>query len=236
MSPPPAARLEPTPGATPSRPSPSPAQLERACAGDPTALEALVQALLPAVRLEVTHALHHRARRRQRDARQDIDDFVQDVMVHLLSNGGRRLQAWDPGRGRSLPSFVRLLTRHRIGRILEGFRGNPWEGGANDEPDLVEQQPAASSGAFERVLRRQQLERLLAHLHARLSERGAMIFSLLYVEQRSVREVCEAMDMSRAAVDQWNVRLRQLARRLADELDRDCPPIRAGRRKGREHQ
>ncbi len=203
-----------------SRPAMTPARIALACDGDDEQLEALVDALLPAIRLEVTYSLRRRARIRGRDAAQDVDDFVQDVMVHLLSDGGRRLRSWEPERGRSLRSFVRLLTRHRLSRVLEGYRGNPWEGGAAEEPDLVDRQATESEQAFDRALSRQQLQRLMQRLRARFNERSLQLFELIYVEQRSVPEVCEAMSMTRAAVDQWNVRLRQLVRRLAAELDR----------------
>lgn len=204
----------------PSRATMTPEQIARACDGDEDLLESLVGEVLPAIRLEVTFGLRRRARVLGRDAAQDVDDFVQDVLVHLLSDGGAKLRAWNPSRGRSLASFVRLLARHRLSRVLEGFRGNPWEGGAADEPDLVEHQATVRSEAFEQLLSRQQLEGLMKRLRARFDERSQMLFELVYVEQRPVVEVCETMGMSRAAVDQWNVRLRRLVRQLAHELDR----------------
>lgn len=204
----------------PSRATMTPEQIARACNGDEDLLEALVGEVLPAIRLEVTFGLRRKARVLGRDATQDVDDFVQDVLVHLLSEGGSKLRAWNPARGRSLPSFVRLLARHRISRVLEGLRGNPWEGGAADEPDLVEQQATVRSEAFEQLLSRQQLEGLMTRLRARFDERSQLLFELIYVEQRPVVDVCETMGMTRAAVDQWNVRLRRLVRQLAHELDR----------------
>lgn len=204
----------------------TPEQIARACEGDDGLLGTLVDEILPAIRLEVTFGLRRRARLFNRDANQDVDDFVQDVMVHLLGDGGKRLRAWDPARGRSLRSFVRLIARHRLCRVLEGFRGNPWEGvlGGESELDDVD----ADAPAFERLLSRQQLERLLDMLRARFNERSMVLFERLYIEQRPVAEVCETLGMSRAAVDQWNVRLRRLVRTLADELDRGPPEASAG--------
>lgn len=204
----------------PSRATMTPEQIARACEGDEELLAALVGEVLPAIRLEVTFGLRRKARVLGRDAAQDVDDFIQDVLVHLLSDGGSKLRAWDPARGRSLSSFVRLLARHRVLRVLEGLRGNPWEGGAADEPDLVEQQSTVRSEAFEQLLSRQQLEGLMKRLRARFDERSDLLFELIYVEQQPVIEVCETMGMTRAAVDQWNVRLRRLVRQLAHELDR----------------
>jgi len=163
-------------------------------------------------------ALHRRANAVGRDATQDVDDFVQDVLVHLLAQDGRVLQRWDPGRGRSLASFVRLVTRHRVARRLEGFRGNPW----SDEPtedENLEGLDADGHGdvAFRHLASRDRLARLLEHLRARLNERGLLLFRLIYVEQRPIPEVCETVGMSRAAVDQWCSRLRHWARGLAEK-------------------
>ena len=204
----------------------TPADIARACDGDDTQLDRLIAEVLPAIRLEITHGLRRRAAARRRDATQDVDDFVQDVLVHLLSQRGRRLRAWDPTRGRSLRNFVRLLARRQLARVLEGFRGNPWEGGAAADDTEVEQRVPAPEQVFDRILSRQQLDRLMERLRARFNDRSQHLFELLYVEQRPVAEVCEVMKMSRPAVDQWNVRLRQLVRKLAAELDREPAPRR----------
>ncbi|MEM9461333.1 MAG: sigma-70 family RNA polymerase sigma factor [Myxococcota bacterium] len=203
----------------------TPEQIARACEGDDGLLGRLVDEILPAIRLEVTFGLRRRARLFNRDANQDVDDFVQDVMVHLLGDGGKRLRAWDPARGRSLRSFVRLIARHRLCRVLEGFRGNPWDGGLDGESELDEVD--ADAPAFDRLLSRQQLGRLLDMLRARFNERSMQMFEWLYIEQRPVAEVCQTLGMSRAAVDQWNVRLRRLVRQLADQLDRGPSPASA---------
>ncbi|MGB1015675.1 MAG: hypothetical protein ACPG4T_16175 [Nannocystaceae bacterium] len=37
---------------------------------------------------------------------------------------------------------------------------------------------------------------------------------MIYLEQRTVKEVCQVLGMSRAAVDTWNSRLRKMVRSL----------------------
>lgn len=191
----------------------TPEEIRHACEGDRQALERLVELVLPIVRVEVSVALQRRGRLRGRDGRQDVDDFVQEVLVHLLSANGRVLQRWDPERGRSLPSFVRLVARHRVARVLEGFRGNPWGLEAAEDGQL----DAGDSGPFRRVESRVRLASVLERLQGRLNERGVRLFRLLYVEQRTVAEVCELEGMTRAALDQWSARLRKTARALAEE-------------------
>lgn len=194
-----------------------PAEIRRACHGDRRALTRLVDALLPVIKVEVVVALHRRANAVGRDARQDVDDFVQDVLVYLLAQQGRVLRRWDPQRGRSLVSFVRLVTRHRVARGLEGFRGNPWSDDPTEGEQLeqLEHRHVDDDAAFRQLASRDQLARLLEQLRARLNERGLLLFRLIYVEQRPIPEVCDTVGMSRAAVDQWTSRLRQWVRGLA---------------------
>lgn len=194
----------------------TPDEIRSACRGERRALAALVDVLLPVIKVEAAVALRRRANASGRDARQDVDDFVQDVMVHLMADEGRVLLRWDPQRGRSLASFVRMVTRHRVARILEGFRGNPWSSEPT-EGEQLEGLRADRSGTFRRLESRARLERLLEQLRARLDERGLRLFHKIYVEQRSIAEVGEEEGMSRAAVDQWSARLRRLARGLARE-------------------
>jgi RNA polymerase sigma factor (sigma-70 family) len=195
-----------------------PGQIHHACRGDRRALARLVGELLPVVKVEVVVALHRRAGAAGRDATQEVDDFVQDVLVYLLAQDGRVLRRWDPGRGRSLASFVRLVTRHRVARRLEGFRGNPWNTEATEDEQLEGLDfDGHDDDAFRQLASRERLARLLEHLRARLDERGLLLFRLIYVEQRPIPEVCETVAMSRAAVDQWSSRLRRWARGLAEK-------------------
>lgn len=194
----------------------TPDEIRRACQGERRALGTLVDTLLPVIKVEVSVALRRRASARGRDARQDVEDFVQDVMVHLLADGGRVLKRWDPERGRSMSSFVRMVTRHRVARVLEGFKGNPWSGEPTEDEHL-EGMKADRSGTFRRLESRARLARLLEQLRARLNERGLRLFHLLYVEQRPIAEVCEMEGMTRAALDQWNSRLRRMVRGLGAE-------------------
>lgn len=194
----------------------TPEEIDSACRGNGDALTSLVEVLLPVIKVEVVVALQQRSGARGRDVRQEVDDFVQDVMLHLLDNGGRVLQDWDPTRGRSLPSFVRMVTRHRVARILEGFRGNPWSTDPVEHEDL-EQLRADTSGTFRRLASRDELAHVLEALWARLDARGRELFQLLFVEQRPTTEVCERMEMTPAAVRQWTARLRRKLRKLEEE-------------------
>lgn len=191
-------------------------QVQQALDGDRPALASLVRTLLPVIRVEVGVALVRRALPRRRDPRQDVDDFAQDVLLHLLADGGRLLRQWDPERGRSLPSFVRLIARQRVARVLHGHRGNPWsdEPTANDDLEPVMPEPSRDDRLLES---REELRALLERLRAHLNERGLVLFEEIYVQQRPIAEVARELGMTREAVDAWNTRTRNLARRLAAE-------------------
>ncbi|MEZ4384804.1 MAG: hypothetical protein R3A79_25970 [Nannocystaceae bacterium] len=190
--------------------------VQRALDNDRRALAKLVRELVPVIKVEVGVALVRRARPHGRDPRQDVDDFTQSVLVHLLSDGGKLLRQWDPERGRSLASFVRLITRQRVSRILQGHRGNPWSDEPTEHDDLDHLVPEADDAPL--IESRDQLRVLMEHLRARLSDRGLLLFQQIYVEQRPIAEVAEAQGMTRGAIDAWNSRTRKLARTLAAEL------------------
>lgn len=193
----------------------TPTDVARALDGDRPAMQALVARLMPIVQAEVGYALLRGARVESRDARQDVADFVQEVFVALLGGGGKTLRAWDPERGRSLDSFVRLIARRHVATILRSGRRNPWTDRPTAHEDLEPVHVAASgSGRFASA---EQLDRLLLRLRERLDERGMRLFEMLYVEELAVEEVMAMTEMTRDSVYAWRSRFRKLVAKLADE-------------------
>lgn len=191
----------------------SPESVARALDGDREAMRALVQRLLPVIQTEVGFALMRGAAVERRDPRQEVRDFSQDVFLHLLSQDGKTLRSWDPDRGRSLDSFVRLVARRQVAAILRSGRRNPWADRAMADDELEPKLPA-DTGAAARIESADQLDQLLQRLHARLDERGMLLFQMLYVEERSVEEVMAATGMTRDAVYAWRSRFRKLVGKL----------------------
>jgi RNA polymerase sigma-70 factor (ECF subfamily) len=193
------------------------ALLQLALAGDRPARRALADRLIEPIQREVAIALTRAAAGTGQDARQEVRDLVQDVLLTLFEQDARELRRWDPARGRNLESFVRLIARRRVARVLGQRRGNPWalvlvdtEAGSVDEGD------AALLGRLEQ---RHQLETLLLALQARMDDRDHELFDLLFVEERDPQEVAETIGISRGAVNAWGYRMRKLARALASHLD-----------------
>lgn len=179
-------------------------------------MQALVQHLLPVVQTEVGYSLLRGARVESRDPRQEVRDFVQEVFISLLSDRGKVLRTWDPERGRSFDSFIRLVARRHVAAILRSGRRNPW----TDKPvagDELERDVPDDAIPAARVESSDALARVLERLDERLDERGMLLFRMLYVEERSVEEVIEATGMTRDAIYAWRSRFRKLVASLAVE-------------------
>ncbi len=194
----------------------TPEDIRRACEGDRSILARLFDVLDPVITVEVEVAVRRRAIAVRRDPKQNTRDLVQDVWLHLLERRGRLLQKWDPERGRSLSSFVRLLTRNRLARVFSGFRGNPW---ATDptEDEQLESYRNDGGVAQRHTVSRIYLEQVLDKVRARLNERGLRLFDLIYVQLLPIPEICEVMGMTRAAVDQWKSRFKRRVASLVEE-------------------
>jgi RNA polymerase sigma factor (sigma-70 family) len=194
-----------------------PAQVAHALDGDRQATQALVERLLPVVQAEVGYALLRGSRVESRDARQEVRDFVQEVFVSLLAARGKVLRSWDPQRGRSLDSFVRLVARRHVASILRSRRRSPW----TDTPvagEVLERAVVGEAAVARHMESNELLEQLLERLGERLDERGMLLFQLLYVEERSLEEVTATTDMTRDAVYAWRSRFRKLIGSLAADL------------------
>jgi len=199
----------------------TPARIHEALEGDKAALSDVVRELLALLKVEVARFLFRWARSQRRDARQDVDDFAHEVLLYLLAERGRVLRTWDPARG-TLVAFVRMVARQRVSRTLLKHRGNPW----GDEPTEVEAlEPQLEPDPAARMLEsREVLRSLLVRLRSELTERGLLLFHQIYIEERPIAEVAAEFGMTRQAIDAWNNRTRNLARRLAAELPAEGRP------------
>ncbi len=143
-----------------------------------------------------------------RDPREEERDLTQDVLVSLFDRDARELRRWDPSRGRSLESFVRLVARRRVARVMRRDRMTARTVDAVVERQGVDARPAVEA----RTLLGQLLSAF--ELHARPRDRE--LFELVFVQELEPAEVAARIGMSRAAVNAWTYRKRQLARELAN--------------------
>lgn len=194
-----------------------------ALSGDRGAVRRLVSRLRPVVHAEVAHLLLRTTTVGGR-ARQDLEDLVQEAFARLWAEDGKLLRQWDPARGRSLDSWVRLVARSRALDQLRSRRRNASPAESMDHEGLERAAASSAPGPASAVSARDSLERLQAHLQQHLSERDWRLFLALFAEGCPVQQVSEEVGMTPAAVYQWKSRFaRNMLPSLAEELQ-ESPP------------
>ena len=187
-----------------------------ALAGQRDAVARLVARLTPVIQARVARCVL-KFKPRSGQVRQDVDDLAQDVFMRLFEERGRVLQSWDPGRGLSLENFAGLVAERLAISTLRTGKRNPWREDEADEEALAAM-PSAETGPAEEVASADFMGRLHERLRETLTPLGMHLFNLLYVEERSVEEVCAATELSADAVYAWRSRLRRTAQNLHQQL------------------
>lgn len=198
------------------------ALVQAALAGDGGAIRALVADLTPVIQGSAASALRRRVVANGGDARQLVDDVIQDVFVELFRDRGKLLRAWDPARGKGLHGFVALVTVQRVGAVLRSRRKNPWSeelsadaGGLDEVSGLVDPE--------QRIASRQAVEKLFERVRGELSPLGYTLFQRLILEEEAIASVATALEMSTSAVQAWSSRLKRLlAKTWAELADEDA--------------
>lgn len=182
------------------------ALIEAAFRGDREAVRRLAALLRPEIVAEVGHTLARLAPVQGRSPTQERDDLVQHVFLVLWDRNGELLKRWDPERGRSLTSYVRLVARSRALDVLRSRTRNPWqlqsmEDDGEDESGPV--QPASQAATLEA---REQLAQVQGLLAKEFSDRDWHLFYALLVEDRQPKDIAPELCMTTAAVYQWKSR------------------------------
>lgn len=175
--------------------------------GEPGARRRLANRLLTSVHREVSITLA-RWSRSERASGERVRDLTQDVFVTLFESDGRELRRWDPGRGRTLDSFVRLVARRRCARLLD--RELRRHGEQTADHVII-----GDDSLVERLRHREALRDVLRALYAHMNTRDMALFELLFVQEFAPDEVARRMEMTRGAVNAWAYRTRKQAAKLA---------------------
>jgi len=190
----------------------------KALAGNEPALTQLIQKLTPVIQCRVARGLLLRrtGAAAGRCIRQEVEDLTQEIFLALFADDGKVLRSWQPERGLSLLNFVGLVAERQTASILRNGKRSPWK----EDPTLPEDFPPESSesGPEEIAASREKWRLLLDRLTEELSPLGRHLFDLLCLRELSPKEVALETGMSLDAVYQWRSRLRNLARRLLDEM------------------
>lgn len=149
---------------------------------------------------------------------QEAQDLCQEVWCHLLGNGRRRLQAYEPSRS-AFSNYLKKVTRFetlgilRLRRMMKIGRG-----AALDSVDeLMDERTVAL--ALE-LAQRDELDKLVA---AAAEEFGPDYFVVLVevlVRERSCVDVARELGVKENTIYQRKVRARKKLRQILDELRR----------------
>lgn len=180
--------------------------VEAAGAGDVAAVRLVVARLAPIVRVAVARVLfRYRTKARGRDLTQDAEDLAQDAFAALFEDGGRVLRSWDPARGASLETFVRLVAERCALATLRSGKRSPFTEDPTVDADL-EAALGREAGIDERVASRDLLVRVHDRLKEHLSPRGYLLFHRMYVDEADVETICMEFAMAKDAVYAWKHR------------------------------
>lgn len=200
------------------------ALLGRALAGEREATSTLVRRLKVPIQAELAHLLLRVAPAQGRSARQELEDLIQEVFIALFDRSKKLLSSWDPARGRSLESYVRLIARSRALDVLRSRRRSPWQAEPMDHDQIEELAEPAAPQQAERTVAREQLIALAHALPMMLSTRDFNLFVALFVEERPPADVASDIGMTAGAVYQWSSRFRrQMMPRLLRLIDEGPP-------------
>ncbi len=194
--------------------------LSRVLDGDVSSVNQLVNRLTPIVQSRAERKLLSSSS--NRDVRQDVKDYTQDVFLHLFDRQGQILKDWQPERGMSLDNYVGLVAERRVISLLRSGKRNPWR-----ETEALENvdEPTGREDLESSAVRSDRLSRLLTRLRGSLSPLGWQLFELLYIKEQSVSEVQQQVNLSADAVYAWRSRLRKAAKNCQRELDEPSPLV-----------
>lgn len=183
--------------------------IRRALAGEQRAMRALLDEIGPAIQASVSGTLVRRTTSAARSrARHDVEDLTQEVLYALLANDGKRLRAWDPDKGLTLPRYVRLVARHLVISFLRKRERRVWEDDAViDEEELGATDVAASPERLSEY--KEMYEAVLNATEADLTAQGRKVLHMLVIDGRPVADVAAELSVTPNAVHVWRTRLAQ---------------------------
>jgi DNA-directed RNA polymerase specialized sigma24 family protein len=206
----------------PSQPPPTltPGLLQQALSSGPGARGQLAEAMISIIQVRVGRLLLRAGALRERDGRQEVNDFVQAVLLALFDKDCHALRQWHPVGGLSLENWVGLLAEREVISSLRSRPRNPWTDEPTDDDDEEIDPPASSTQSPENTLAALEhagliLDRTKACIHTELGKR---MFHLLFVERLSVEDIGAITGMKPDQVYNWRSRILGLLRRVAAEV------------------
>ena len=193
--------------------------IERALAGDEQALSLLVEAIDHAARPAIGAVLRRRQIWLAHDAKTEMDDRLQDLLVKLWSNDGKRLREWDPMKG-SFEKYIGVIAKRAA---IDHYRTPREQLSYDDEdaPDITDDARTPEAQVAKLDVEQKIVEGLRAKLK---TEQQRQMFGLLIEQGLTVDEICKQKGMSNDAVHHWREFFKKLANDVRKEIDSDPRP------------
>jgi RNA polymerase sigma factor (sigma-70 family) len=187
------------------------ALVKRAAGGNTAAMKILVRRLMPVIQAHARRGLMRSWGRKL--GPHEGQDFVQEIWLALIKDGGRQLLAYDPERGASLEGYVGMIAEREIGNRLQHERAEKRGGRlkAVGEEEAAEV-PAELPDPTDRLTARELASRLGAHVSTTLPERGQLVFRYAFTDGYSVEETAQILGVTVQVVYNWQHKIRQTAR------------------------
>lgn len=200
-----------------------PQDIDLAFRGSQAVRRKLATELWTIVEGAVKRTLRPIARALRRDIGQEVEDFVQETWLLLLKDDGRILRMWDPGRGRTLSSWVHLVAHRHILRKLRGRRSNPW--GDPGLVDLIDDGLPPQAGLAPDLDRTLYLLTLLDALRKVIGEARWALFREIFIDQRAPAEIAADAQLDVSKIYDISSYFRRQVRSIAMTLDRPQSPM-----------
>lgn len=185
--------------------------LQRCAEGDADAWAAFVDRFGPLLAALAQRMLERRGGPRGRAA---VDEVVADVFLALLRRDRILLKRYDPTW--RVSTYLGVLCRTEVGRLLRRRRRTHAPLEATDEPESVGLSPEASLEAKEDHGRRVEL---LREALTKVPPRDRLLLELRYIDGLDYRALAEALAVSEESVGSLLSRARRRLAQAAPELD-----------------
>lgn len=148
----------------------------------------------------------------------EVEDLVHEVWIELFADDARRLRAYDPRRGGSLTSWVRLVADRELATVLRRKSAHK-RGAAVVRIPVTDDLPAPSPDAEAWLIATDLGTRLTAHIHRSLSTAGRRVFYSTLAADRSCSEMAVELGVSVQVVYNWQHRIRRIARTFVERTN-----------------
>lgn len=199
----------------------TPSIIAQAIAGDQAALNLLLEAIDQAARPAIGAVLRQRRIYLVLDAKEEMDELLQEVFLKLWDDDGKRLRAWDPTRASFATYVGTIAENHAKDRYDRRREQLP----ANDDDQL--EPPPASEDPQERAARIDLYQKILIGMRAKLkNQKQTEMFRLIIELGLDVDEICQRTGMTDGAVYQWREFFRKLGGEVRKEIESNPDPSR----------